>query len=84
MVKNLPASARDMGSITGRGTKIPYAVGQPRPCPATREAHALEPEPATREACRGRKTQHSQKKKPNQKPTKTPKPMGYEVKKTGI
>ena len=28
MVKNLPSNAGDVGSIPGRGTKIPHAVGQ--------------------------------------------------------
>ena len=28
VVKNLPSNAGDVGSITGRGTKIPHAAGQ--------------------------------------------------------
>ena len=28
VVKNLPSNAGDIGSIPGRGTKIPHAVGQ--------------------------------------------------------
>ena len=28
VVKNPPSSARDMGSIPGRGTKIPHAIKQ--------------------------------------------------------
>ena len=28
VVKNLPSNAEDVGSIPGRGTKIPHAVGQ--------------------------------------------------------
>ena len=28
VVKNLPSNAGDAGSIPGRGTKIPHAVGQ--------------------------------------------------------
>ena len=28
-VKNSPSSAGDVGSIPGRGTKIPHATGQP-------------------------------------------------------
>ena len=28
MVKNPPSNAGDVGSISGRGTKIPHAVGQ--------------------------------------------------------
>ena len=37
VVKNLPSNAGDMGSIPGRGTKIPHAVGQLSPCTATTE-----------------------------------------------
>ena len=28
VVKNLPSNARNMGSIPGRGTKVPHATGQ--------------------------------------------------------
>ena len=28
VVKNLPSSARDMGSVPGGGTKIPHAAGK--------------------------------------------------------
>ena len=28
LVKNLPSNAGDLGSIPGRGTKIPHAMGQ--------------------------------------------------------
>ena len=35
-VKNLPSNAGDVGSIPGRGTKIPHAAGQLSP-------RALEP-----------------------------------------
>ena len=38
MVKNQPSSARETGSIPGRGTKIPHAEGQLRPHAATTEA----------------------------------------------
>ena len=31
MVKNLPSNAGDTGSIPGRGTKIPHAMGQLSP-----------------------------------------------------
>ena len=31
MVKNPPSSARDAGSILGRGTKVPHAAGQLSP-----------------------------------------------------
>ena len=41
MVKNLPSSAGDAGSIPDRGTKIPLATGQLSPCAATTEpAHS--------------------------------------------
>ena len=51
MVKNPPANARDEGSISGLGTKIPNAVEQLSLCAATTESmnhnyrspHALEP-----------------------------------------
>ena len=33
VVKNPPSSAGDMGSIPGRGTKIPHAAGQVSPVP---------------------------------------------------
>ena len=34
MVKNLPSSARDAGSIPGQGTKIPYVHAKlPQSCP---------------------------------------------------
>ena len=31
VVKNLPSNAGDAGSIPGRGTKIPHAVGATKP-----------------------------------------------------
>ena len=37
MVKNPPANAGDVGSIPGRGTRIPHAVGQPSSCATTTE-----------------------------------------------
>ena len=37
VVKNLPSNAGDMGSIPGRGIKIPHAVGQLSPCATTTE-----------------------------------------------
>ena len=37
VVKNLPSNARDMGSIPGRGTKIPHATEQLSPRATTRE-----------------------------------------------
>ena len=43
MVKNLPSSAGDASSISGRGTKIPHAVGQISPRATTTElAHLNE------------------------------------------
>ena len=36
VVKNLPSSAGDVGSIPGQGTKIPHTVGQLSLCAATR------------------------------------------------
>ena len=51
VVKNPPSNARDVGSIPGRGTKIPHAAGQLSPCTTTTEPaccklqspHTLEP-----------------------------------------
>ena len=37
VVKNPPSNAGDVGSIPGRGPKIPHAVGQLNPCTTTRE-----------------------------------------------
>ena len=37
VVKNLPSSAGDVGSIPGPGTKIPHAAGQLSPHAATTE-----------------------------------------------
>ena len=42
MVKNLPSSAREAGSISGGGTKIPHAIGQRSPCGPSREAQVLQ------------------------------------------
>ena len=36
VVKNLPSSAGDTGSIPGQGTKIPHAMGK-QPCATTTE-----------------------------------------------
>ena len=36
MVGSLPSSAGDVGSIPGRGTRIPRAAGQLSPCAATK------------------------------------------------
>ena len=37
VVKNPPSNAGDVGSISGRGTKIPHAAGQLSPRGATTE-----------------------------------------------
>ena len=44
VIKNPPSDARDVGSIPGRGTKIPHAAGQLSPRATTREklAHCKE------------------------------------------
>ena len=39
VVKNLPANARDMGSIPGQGTKTPHAAGQLSLNTTTTKAH---------------------------------------------
>jgi len=57
MVKNLPSSAGDTGSIPGRGTKIPHAVEQRSPCVTSRETP-----PKLEKACCNR-SPCSQKKK---------------------
>ena len=36
VVKNLPSSAGDVGSIPDQGTKIPHALGQLSPLTATK------------------------------------------------
>ena len=68
VVKNPPSNAGDLGSIPGRGTKIPHAAGQLSPCnattePAHSEAHApqIERSPcATTKSLRAAtKTRHS-------------------------
>ena len=46
VVKNLPCDARDMISIPGRGTKIPYASEQLNPRGAT-----TEPMPGNENSC---------------------------------
>ena len=38
VVKNLPANAKNAGSILGKGTKIPHVMGQLSLHPKTREA----------------------------------------------
>ena len=35
VVKNLPCNAKDVGSIPGRGTKIPHTKGELSPCTTT-------------------------------------------------
>ena len=37
VVENSPSNAQDVGSIPGRGIKIPHAMGQLSPCAATGE-----------------------------------------------
>ena len=37
VVKNRPSNAGNVGSIPGRGTKIPHALGQLSSCTTTRE-----------------------------------------------
>ena len=41
VVKNPPSNAGDLGSIPGRGTKIPHAAGQLSPCATTTELARL-------------------------------------------
>ena len=41
VVKNPPSNAVEMGSILGRGTKIPHAVGQLSPRATTTEHVSL-------------------------------------------
>ena len=41
VVKNLPSNAGGVGSMPGRGTKIPHAAGQLSPCAATTELTCL-------------------------------------------
>ena len=66
-VKNLPPNARDLGSIRGQRTKIPYAMGQ--------LSLALQLEKPLgynqRKPTCAIKTQYSQKIKNNNKQTKT-------------
>ena len=58
-VENLSSNAGDVGSISGQGTKIPYAVEQLSSCATPRETHLLHLQVcglqglcrATREAC---------------------------------
>ena len=45
VIKNLPSSAGDTGLIPGRGTKSPYAVGQPSLCTAAREVGCCSEDP---------------------------------------
>ena len=43
VVKNKPANAEDMRSISSSGTKIVHAVGQLSPCATNTEPAGLEP-----------------------------------------
>ena len=45
VVKNLPSNAGDMGSISGRGTKIPHAMGQLTHVPQLLSPHTTTREP---------------------------------------
>ena len=45
MVRNLPSSAGDVGSIPGWGTKIPCALGKLSPSATTREVYTPNREP---------------------------------------
>ena len=58
MVEKPPVSAGDMGSIPGRGTKIPHAAGATKPgcCSLERSPHA-----AIKSLYAETKTQRSQK-----------------------
>ena len=48
-VKEPPSNAGDMGLTPGRGTKIPYAAGQPNLCATTTEPlHPWSPHTMTR------------------------------------
>ena len=69
MVKNPPSNTGDVGSIPGRGTKIPHATGELSPCAATTEPTRsgarmpqLErsPRTATKSPCAAAKTRRSQ------------------------
>ena len=57
VVKNLPSSARDVGSIPGRETKIPHAAGQLNSHAATKTRE----KPPMKSPRTAKKTQHSQK-----------------------
>ena len=46
MVKNPPSNVGDVGSIPGRGTKIPHAAGQLSPSATTREPACHDEDPA--------------------------------------
>ena len=63
VVKNLPPNAGDIGSIPGRGTKIPHATWQLRPLAENRETRPTEkPALCNRDPGATVKTQRSQKK----------------------
>ena len=53
VVKNLPCNAGDMGSVPGRGTQIPHAMGQlslhtsrQNPCATVKRCHVAQPGPS--------------------------------------
>ena len=58
VVKNPPASAGDMGSIPGLGTKIPHDTGQLNLCATTMEARALEPTSCKKRSPHNEKPRH--------------------------
>ena len=45
-IKNLPASAGNMGSIPGEGTKMPRVSGQLSPHAMTESPHSTDKDPA--------------------------------------
>ena len=80
VVKNPPSNAGDVGSILGRGTKIPHAVGQLSWCATTTELERLNERvcmPQTTEpTCPGACAPQLEKKTPHA--TTKKKPMCYD------
>ena len=63
MVKNLPCNAGDVGSIPGRGTKIPHAAEQLSPCAVTTEPQLWRTHATTRESMQcNERTQMTQRR----------------------
>ena len=52
VVKNLPCSVGDVGSIPGQGTKIPHVLEQLNLCAAPTERHATIREPERCTQCK--------------------------------